>query len=91
MGVDPIVQEHCAQIMRMAHKRYHKTEKKRVSVDRINKKLAMSKSELRQALEILAEKGLLSLETIGGPWLYGHIKLTKKGVEYVQKIEKKKV
>ena len=91
MGVDPKVQEHCAQIMRIAHKRFHKTEKKRVSVDRINKKLTPSKPEIRQPLELLAEKGLLSFETIGGPWLYGHIKLTKKGVEYVQKIEKKKV
>lgn len=91
MAIDPVVQEQCAQIMRIAHKRYNKTEKKRVSVDRINKKLALSKSDLRQALEVLSEKGLVSLETIGGPWLYGHIKLTKKGIEYVQKIEKKKV
>ena len=91
MAIDPVVQERCSQIMRIAHKRYHKTEKKRVIVDRINKKVGLTKSELRQSLEILSEKGLLSLETIGGPWLYGHIKLTKKGIEHAQKIEKKKV
>jgi DNA-binding MarR family transcriptional regulator len=51
-----------------------------VSVVEINESLNFERSEIQAILEYLNETEMVVLETIGGPLLYGHISLTKKGV-----------
>ncbi len=41
----------------------------------------MDRTEIKNTLEYLEELGYLELKTIGGPWLYGHVSITKKGLK----------
>jgi hypothetical protein len=42
--------------------------------------LQVDKTELKHLLQYLEEKGLISIATIGGPYLYGHIRITEAGI-----------
>lgn len=56
----------------------------RLSVSEINKSLNFEREEISKILEYLNEIKLLKIETIGGPLLYGHISITKKGVKKIE-------
>ena len=53
----------------------------RVSVQELNTTLKMQRKEIKHALEYLEGLGYLELVSIGGPWLYGHVVLTDKGLQ----------
>lgn len=52
-----------------------------VSVEKLIIKMSLDKNEMRNLLEYLDSKGCLKLETIGGPYLYGEVSITEKGIE----------
>jgi len=52
----------------------------KVSVQDLVAKLETDRAELKNLLEYLENKGLISIASIGGPFLYGHIKITEKGI-----------
>lgn len=45
--------------------------------------MELDRTEIKNILEYLEELGYLELKTIGGPWLYGHVTITGKGLEKV--------
>lgn len=52
----------------------------KIEVATIAESLQVDKTELKHLLQYLEEKGLISIETIGGPYLYGHIRITEAGI-----------
>lgn len=62
----------------------------RIPVERLNRELTFDKTELKNYLEYLSEKGFLTLPTIGGPLLYGHLELTPKGLRKARELVSKK-
>ncbi|MEO1023828.1 MAG: hypothetical protein AAFW89_14890 [Bacteroidota bacterium] len=65
------------------------SELSRLSEETVETKIAVSelvqliqadRNEMRNLLEYLENKDCISVETIGGPYLYGHISITKKGL-----------
>lgn len=58
---------------------------KKIPVKAINKRLKLDRSEIKNMLEYLEELGYLTIKTIGGPWLYGHITITPEGLAKASK------
>ncbi|MFH5833619.1 hypothetical protein [Halalkalibaculum sp. DA384] len=54
---------------------------KKLSVQKINEELELDRTEIKNFLEYLQELGYVDIVTIGGPLLYGHIKITEKGLK----------
>lgn len=52
----------------------------RIQVQDINTNLRLDRTEIKNVLEYLQELGYISIETIGGPLLYGHITITEDGI-----------
>lgn len=61
-----------------------------ISVEELNKNLGFGRKEIRYYFEYMNDQKLIELTTIGGPFLYGHITLTEKGVAKIKSIQKKK-
>jgi Mn-dependent DtxR family transcriptional regulator len=53
----------------------------KMPVHDINEKLGLDRTQLKNILEYLQELGYINIVTIGGPMLYGHIKVTEKGLK----------
>ncbi len=53
---------------------------KKVPAKKLVEELELDRSELKNLLEYLENKELISIASIGGPFLYGHIKITEKGI-----------
>ncbi len=51
-----------------------------VKVDAIAKQVDLDKTEAKNLLEYLESKDCIMIETLGGPFLYGDISITKKGI-----------
>lgn len=51
-----------------------------VSVEALNKAFKHERKEIRNLLEYLESTGCVKINTIGGPFLYGHISITEKGI-----------
>ncbi len=62
------------------------TESK-IPVEELVKELGSDRSELKNLLQYLEGRNLITIASIGGPFLYGHIRITDKGI---QKALKKK-
>ena len=62
---------------------------KPVSVQELNKNLHFDRVEMRRHIEYLDEQDYIDLSTIGGPFLYGHISLTKKGVHKLKELSRR--
>ena len=58
----------------------------RIPVQDINANLNLDRTEIKNVLEYLEELGYISIETIGGPLLYGHITVTKSGLEKYEEL-----
>lgn len=58
----------------------------RIPVQEINANLSLDRTEIKNVLEYLEELGYISIETIGGPLLYGHITVTETGLEKYQEL-----
>jgi Mn-dependent DtxR family transcriptional regulator len=54
---------------------------KKIPVTELAEKLDVDRTELKNLLEYLENKELISIASIGGPFLYGHVKITKKGIQ----------
>ena len=54
---------------------------KPIPVKKVNATLKFDRTEIKHVLEHLQELGLINIETIGGPLLYGHITITESGIE----------
>ncbi|MEO9885472.1 MAG: hypothetical protein ABJR05_07695 [Balneola sp.] len=55
-------------------------EGKWVPVKNLCDDLGIDKTEAKNLLEYLESKECISIETMGGPYLYGDVSLTKKGI-----------
>ncbi|MEX0609944.1 MAG: hypothetical protein WD016_07710 [Balneolaceae bacterium] len=51
-----------------------------VAVDDLVENLQLDRTEMKNLLEYLEAKELVLITTIGGPFLYGHIRITEKGI-----------
>lgn len=60
-----------------------------ISVEELNKNLGFGRKEIRYYFEYMSDQKLIELTTIGGPFLYGHIALTDKGIAKIKALEKK--
>jgi Mn-dependent DtxR family transcriptional regulator len=67
-------------LQHVAHLSEKDTERK-IQVKQINAVMEMDRPEIKNLLEHLEELGLLEIKTIGGPWLYGHVSITEKGLK----------
>lgn len=56
-----------------------------IPVQLLNKTLNLDRNEIKNLLEYLENKGCVKLTTIGGPFLYGHIQITPKGIAKASK------
>lgn len=53
----------------------------KVEVEALAKELSLDRSELKNLLEYLENKEFITIATIGGPFLYGHLHITEEGIE----------
>lgn len=51
-----------------------------VPVKKLNESFDFERNEMKNLLEYLESKECLKIATIGGPFLYGHISITEKGI-----------
>lgn len=61
--------------------------KSQVKVQDLNSVLDYERNEVKNLLEYLQDKDLAKIETIGGPFLYGHITISPKGIKKVLKMK----
>ncbi|MDZ7806600.1 MAG: hypothetical protein U5K71_05755 [Gracilimonas sp.] len=52
----------------------------RIPVEDVVEELASDRAELKNLLQYLEGRDLISIASIGGPFLYGHIQITEKGI-----------
>lgn len=62
----------------------------RICVEQVMLSLGLDRNVAKDALEFLSEKGLITLETMGGPYLYGHVRLTQTGHQHIAKGSRRK-
>lgn len=58
----------------------------KVPVKDLVDELDLDRSEFKNLLEYLDNKELITIATIGGPFLYGHISITAKGIAKIGSI-----
>lgn len=51
-----------------------------ISVEALNAAFKHERKEIRNLLEYLESTACVKINTIGGPFLYGHISITEKGI-----------
>ena len=57
-----------------------------IPVKQLNENLEFGRNEIRNLLEYLENKECLVISTIGGPLLYGHVRITRKGLAKAEKV-----
>lgn len=58
----------------------------KISVQDVNSSLNLDRTEIKNVLEYFQDLGYISIETIGGPLLYGHITITESGLQKYQEL-----
>jgi len=53
----------------------------KISVKKLSANLNADRTEIKNILSYFEELGYITIETIGGPLLYGHITITESGLE----------
>lgn len=53
----------------------------KIAVRKVNNSLRLDRTEIKNVLEYLQELGFINIETIGGPFLYGHVTITDSGLQ----------
>ena len=66
-------------LLKLADRSDHNPEQK-IAVEELAEDLGLDRSELKNLLEYLENKELIRIATIGGPFLYGHLHITEKGI-----------
>lgn len=59
----------------------------KIPVQEINKEIKLDRTEIKNLLEYFEELGYITIATIGGPLLYGHIKITDEGLQTYHQIK----
>lgn len=57
----------------------------KIKVTDLEKELGSDRSELKNLLQYLEGRNLIEIASIGGPYLYGHVRITEKGIQRVLK------
>lgn len=73
------------EVLRLMYENTDGQEGLRVEVKELCKELNIDKPEAKNLFEYLEAKDCIKIETMGGPYLYGDVSLTKKGVVKSQK------
>lgn len=60
---------------------------KKVDVKQLAETLKLDKTEMKNLLKYLENKEHIEIGSIGGPYLYGHITLTRRGLDKVKKLK----
>lgn len=60
---------------------------KKLSADRIYEEADVDETEFKQVMGYLHELGLIEIVTIGGPLLYGHVRITGAGLKKAALLE----
>lgn len=58
----------------------HGNVNSQIEVEMLNDALNYDRNEIKNLLEYLENKECVKIATIGGPFLYGHIQITPKGI-----------
>ncbi len=61
-----------------------------VNVEKLNMPFGYDRNEVKSYLEYLKERGFINLRSIGGPLLYGHVSVTKKGLSKAKELSMRK-
>ena len=69
------------QFLKEIAQRSQNDTSRRIPVQDINADISLDRTEIKNVLEYLQELGYISIETIGGPLLYGHITITETGLQ----------
>ncbi|MDR9416903.1 MAG: hypothetical protein RI564_11505 [Gracilimonas sp.] len=59
----------------------------KLAVEVLVEDLNLDRTELKNLLEYLEDKDLVKIATIGGPFLYGHIYITERGLHKAAKLK----
>jgi DNA-binding MarR family transcriptional regulator len=70
----------------LAERSDHKPNVK-VDVAGLVEKLQLDRTELKNLLEYLEGRQLVEIASIGGPFLYGHVEITEKGILKAAKLK----
>jgi hypothetical protein len=57
----------------------------KIPVEDLVEELVSDRTELKNLLQYLEGRDLINIASIGGPFLYGHIQITEKGIQKVLK------
>jgi hypothetical protein len=79
----------CEKILLAAGEQSGYEPERKISVKKISEELNLDRTEIRNTFQYLTDLEFISVESIGGPLLYGHISLTKRGLLKLQSIQKK--
>lgn len=78
----------CEQILKRAAEISDYEPGQNISVQELNEDLEFGRKEIKYYFEYMNDQKLIELTTIGGPFLYGHISLTQKGVAKIKALQK---
>ena len=56
-----------------------------VAMEAVKEASSMDVEDIKEFISYLSEAGYISIETIGGPYLYGHLAITEKGLDRLKK------
>lgn len=79
----------CEKLLLEAESVSEQSTENKISVEELNEHLRFDRQEMRSYLEYLSDRNYLEILSIGGPLLYGHIRITRKGLEKAVSIRKK--
>ncbi|WP_234571871.1 hypothetical protein [Rhodohalobacter sp. 614A] len=79
----------CEQILKRAAEITDYQPGHNISVEELNEDLGFGRREIKYYFEYMNDQKLIELTTIGGPFLYGHISITLKGIAKIKALQKK--
>ncbi|MEX0660241.1 MAG: hypothetical protein WD381_04440 [Balneolaceae bacterium] len=79
----------CERILIESEKIFRQSENEHVSVEELNEILNFDRVEIKNLFQYLSELNYIIIESIGGPYLYGSISLSEKGLSKIESIKKK--
>lgn len=68
------------ELLRQLHSLSEGDAEQQVTVQDLNASLQYERNEIKNLLEYLENKECVKIATIGGPFLYGHVHITEKGI-----------
>lgn len=68
------------QLLALLERMSENNPETKVPVEELVNHLDLDRTELKNLLEYLEGRQLIEIASIGGPFLYGHIKITEKGI-----------